>query len=80
MLETHGTMRTKWRWSISHMKGVKKIILPHNGWVDHSRVAAAKVEDLYERIAALNGILPNTASNQNQGDPASPGDTENPAS
>ncbi|WP_320188614.1 hypothetical protein RMS29_027450 (plasmid) [Agrobacterium rosae] len=80
MLETHGTMRRKWRWSISHMDGAKKTILPHNGWVDHPRVAAAKVEQLYERIAALNGLRLNTQRNQNQSGPASSGDTNKPAS
>jgi hypothetical protein len=56
MLEVTGTMRTKWRWSISHIDGVKQTILPHNGWADYPRVAAAKVEDTYEQIAALNGL------------------------
>ncbi len=56
MLEINGTMRTKWRWSISHIPGFKETLLPHNGWTDHPRVAAAKVEDAYEKIAALNGV------------------------
>ncbi|KQR27236.1 hypothetical protein ASF91_19670 [Rhizobium sp. Leaf155] len=56
MLEINGTMRTKWRWSISHIPGFKETIFPHNGWTDHPRVAAAKVEDAYEKIAKLNDL------------------------
>lgn len=79
MLETHGTMRKTWRWSINHIEGVKKTILPHNGWVDFPRVAAAKVEELYEQIAALNGLSLNTRKTQKNSDESS-GDTEKPAS
>ncbi|WP_245303185.1 hypothetical protein [Rhizobium esperanzae] len=56
MLETNGTMREQWRWSISHIDGVKRHLLPHNGWQRSPRLAAAKVEDLYEDLMELNGI------------------------
>src|SRR6218665_1858591 len=56
MLEVNGTMRAKWRWSISTIDGVKTIIHPHNGWADFPRVAAAKVEETYERLAERNRL------------------------
>ncbi|MBY3441758.1 hypothetical protein HFN83_03680 [Rhizobium laguerreae] len=60
MLETNGTMRMQWRWSISNIDGVKRHILPHNGWLAHPRVAAAQVEDLYERLMELKGLALNS--------------------
>lgn len=56
MFETNGTMRGKWRWSISHIKDVKRHLPDHNGWESFPRLAAAKVEDHYERLMLHNDI------------------------
>lgn len=61
MLETNGTMRTQWRWSISHIDGVKRHLPEqHNGWQAFPRLAAEKVEAHYERLMQFNGIPLNT--------------------
>ncbi|TBH28212.1 hypothetical protein ELG63_36615 [Rhizobium leguminosarum] len=61
MLETNGTMQKQWRWSISHIDGVKRHLgEQHNGWQPSPRLAAQKVEDHYERLMQANGIPLNT--------------------
>lgn len=57
MHEANGPMKNQWRWSISHIDGVKRHLdAPHNGWAASPRLAAAKVEDHYEALMALNGL------------------------
>lgn len=55
-LETNGPTKGLWRWSIAHVDGVKRYLMPHNGYEKSARLAAAKVEDNYERLMEHNGI------------------------
>ena len=55
-LESNGPTKDLWRWSISHIDGVKRHLTPHNGYEKSPRLAAQQVEDLYERLMQLNGI------------------------
>ncbi len=56
MHEPGGPTKDLWRWSISHIHGVRKHIQPHNGWETTPRLAAQRVEDTYERLMELNGL------------------------
>lgn len=57
MHESNGPTKDLWRWSISHIDGVKRHLPePHNGWAKSPRLAAEKVETHYERLMEFNAI------------------------
>ncbi len=51
-----GATKGQWRWALGHIDGVKLPVMPHNGYEKTARLAAAKLEDCYERAARLNGL------------------------
>nr|ABD75078.1 hypothetical protein [Ensifer adhaerens] len=57
MYESGGPTKDQWRWSISHIEGVKRHLgEQHNGWQPSPRLAAQKVEEHYERLMTFNGL------------------------
>lgn len=58
--EDQGPTKDLWRWAISHIDGVKQHVQPHNGYEKSARLAAAQVENVYERLCELNGLEINT--------------------
>ena len=56
-LEDAGPMEGKWQWSGHGSKrGIKKRLLPHQGYVATARDASRVVEDYYERLLRHNGM------------------------
>jgi hypothetical protein len=56
-LEDAGPMKGKWQWSgHGSQKGIRKRLLPHQGYVATAREASRMVEDYYERLLRHNGM------------------------
>ena len=54
-LEPQGLKKDLWQWS-GHGGRVRQRIMPHQGYEETARKAAAAVEDYYDRLMALNGL------------------------
>lgn len=56
-LEEQGLKKNHWQWS-GHgpLEGIRKRLLPQQGYCLLAREAAACVEDYYERLMAANGL------------------------
>ncbi|WP_244598560.1 hypothetical protein [Rhizobium tubonense] len=52
--EPHGLKKDKWHWSGQGLRARERL-LPHVGYADTARQAAALVEHYYERLMAHNG-------------------------
>lgn len=55
-LETANLKKGQWMWS-GHGPRVPQRLLPHQGYEQTARQAAAKVEDYYVRLLRHNGIM-----------------------
>jgi hypothetical protein len=56
-LEDAGPMEGKWQWSgHGSRRGIKKRLLPHQGYAATAREASRMVEDYYELLLRHNGM------------------------
>ncbi|MGF6174718.1 hypothetical protein ABIE33_003026 [Ensifer sp. 4252] len=55
----HSPLNGRWKWQVGRIPGVRENVMPHSGWADTARQAAAKTEQNFgqtmERNAAYSG-------------------------
>ncbi|WP_245500765.1 hypothetical protein [Rhizobium sp. BK251] len=56
-LEDSGPLKGQWQWSgQGPFRGIKKRLLPHQGYAETAREASRMAEDYYHQLLALNGL------------------------